>query len=97
MKKSEWHTFYDGELGTFKIEFFRSRAFLHLSFKKPLDGMRKVKAMFPSLKKILKNLGYDRINVLIPEGNESLYRFERHFGFEEKRRLQGQILMEQEI
>jgi hypothetical protein len=97
MKKSEWYTVVDDERGTLKLEFFRGMAFLHLDFRLPLAGMRAAKELFPDVKRILARLDYRRMYVIIPEGNDKLYKFEQHFGFSEEKRAGGQILMGQEI
>lgn len=94
--KAEWYTLYKDDLGTCRLEFFRKRVFLHLTFNQPFEGMRKAKQIWPQLKQMLKNMGYRTMNVIIPDGDEKLYRFEQHFGFVEKRRGKGLILMEQE-
>jgi hypothetical protein len=94
--KAEWYTLYQDEVANCRLEFFRKRVFLHLSFNKPFEGMRKAKKIWPELKLMLRNMGYKQMNVIIPDGDEKLYKFERHFGFVEKRRGKGLILMEQE-
>jgi DNA-binding FadR family transcriptional regulator len=38
--KSEWETLVDDERGTLKLEFNRRMAFLHLTLKQALEGMR---------------------------------------------------------
>lgn len=93
--KSRWLTAVDDERGTLKIEFNAGMAFLHLSFRQVLQGMRDVKRLLPELKAWLRSMGHDRVFVIIPEGDEKLYRFERLFGFSEVRRASGQILMAQ--
>ncbi len=93
--RSEWHTFVEDERGTVRLEFNRRMVFLHLILRKPMEGLRAVRALFPDLKGILRALGYQKVNVIIPEGDEKLYRFERMMGFAETRRHGGQILMSQ--
>ncbi len=96
MRKSEWYTVVDDERGTLKFEFFRGLAFLHLVFRLPLAGMRAARDLFPEVKRILRAVGYERVHVIIPEGDERLYRFECAFGFSEVRRYKGQIIMAQD-
>jgi hypothetical protein len=55
-----------------------------------------VREQIHDLKKILRNIGYRKVNVIIPEGDAKLYRFEEAFGFKEVRRCGGHILMAQE-
>ena len=61
-----------------------------------MEGLRAVRAGFPALKSMLRNLGYAKVNVIIPENDEKLHRFETMFGFRDVRRAGGNILMEQE-
>jgi len=93
--KSEWYTLVDDERGRLRLEFNRRMVFLHLTLKRPMEGLRAVRAQFSDLKMMLRNLGYAAVHVIIPEGDAKLYRFERSFGFIEKGRAGGQILMRQ--
>lgn len=93
--KSEWYTFADDERGTVRLEFNRRMVFLHLVLRKPMAGLRAVKECFPALKAALRNIGYRTVNVIIPEGDEKLYRFEQRMGFTERRRAGGHILLSQ--
>ena len=86
----------DDKRGTLRLEFYRRMVFLHLILRKPMEGLRAVRAQFPALKAILRNLGYKKVNVIIKDNDEKLYRFERFLGFRDVRRLGGDILMEQE-
>lgn len=94
--RSEWYTMVDDERGLMRLEFNRRMVFLHLLLRKPLEGMRACQEQFPYLKKILRAIGYRIVNVIIPEGDAKLYRFEEMFGFREVRRYGGHILMSQE-
>jgi hypothetical protein len=95
--KSEWRTIWDDRLGEAKIEFNDGCAFLHVTLRDaPIEGMRKIREVFPYIKGLLRNLGHSRVYVIIPEGDNKLYRFERFFGFKEIRRYGGQIFMGQE-
>lgn len=96
MRHSEWYTVVDDRRGTLKLEFFRRMAFIHLVFRLPMDGMRAARALFPEVKAMLRNLGYRFVHVIIPEGDQKLYRFEEKFGFREVKRHGGFILMAQE-
>ena len=93
---SEWKTLVDDERGVLKVEFNSGMVFLHVKFRQVMAGMRSAKAMFPTVKEMLRGMGYKRIHVIIPEGDDALYRFERYFGFRDVRRIGGHILMEQE-
>jgi hypothetical protein len=86
-------TVVDDERATFRIEFFRGLAFLHLTVKLPVKAMRDAKRIFPQIKAWLKSVGHEVVYVLIPEGDEKLYRFEQFFGFREVKRRRGHILM----
>lgn len=94
--KSEWETLVDDELGTLRLEFNRGMVFLHVTLRKPMAAMRAIRDRFPTLKEMLRNMGYKQVHVIIPEGDEKLYRFETMFGFRELRRARGHILMRQE-
>lgn len=96
--RSEWYTMVDDERGTLKLEFNRRAVFLHLSLWKPMDGLRAVRAYFPYLKAVLRNLGYRFVHVIIPEGDDKLRRFETWLGFTELVRVPAkrQIVMRQE-
>ena len=96
--KSEWWTIWDDALATVKIEFNNHMAFLHLVIHtNAVQAMRYIREGFPTVKKTLRELGHDKVYVIIPEGDNKLYRFERFFGFEEVRRAGGNILMAQEV
>lgn len=86
----------DDERGTLKFEFNRHAVFLHLVLRKPMEGMRVAHTEFQHLKKLLRNIGYRFVHVIIPDGDQNLYRFEQSFGFCERKRAGGQILMRQE-
>lgn len=94
--KSEWYTVADDERGTLRLEFNRRMVFLHLILRKPMEGLRAVRAQFPALKQMLRNLGYRKVNVIIEENDEKLYRFEKLFGFRDVLRASGHLLMEQD-
>lgn len=94
--KSEWHLIENSELGTAKVEINAGMAFLHLELHKPFSGYREAKRQMPKVKEALRKGGFEHVHVIIPEGDEKLYRFERAFGFTEVRRGCGQILMRQE-
>ena len=93
---AEFYTVIEDERGTLRLEFYRRMAFVHLTFNLPLEGMRAAKHMWPELKALLSRMGYAAVHVIIPDDDERLYRFERHFGFEEIKRDGGAILMAQE-
>ena len=95
--RSEWETLVDDERGTLRLEFNRKMAFIHVRFRKAMEGMRAAKELLPSVLSILRGMGYKRAHVIIPDGNDALYRFETSFGFRECRRAGGNILMHQEI
>jgi hypothetical protein len=86
----------DDERGTLRLEFNRRMAFLHLMVRKPMAALRGWRDVFYSVKAILRAIGYSAVNVIIPEGDAKLYRFEIAFGFREIRRAGGHILMSQE-
>lgn len=90
---SRWLNVIDDARGAFQIEFFRGLAFLHLIFRKPLEGMRAARDYFPQIKAWLKRMGHEDVYVCIPEGDEKLLRFEQHFGFVEYKRINGHIIM----
>lgn len=96
MTLGRWLTAVDDERGTFKIEFYRGIAFLHLTLRLPMEGMRAARELFPQIKTWLKRMGHDGVCVNIPEGDAKLYRFERSFGFKEAGRINGRIIMWQE-
>lgn len=93
--KSTWETYWDDALGSVKLEFAAGRVFLHVTVLQPLEAMRKIQQEFPGLKAKLRARGYDKVHVIIRDGDEKLYRFERFFGFEEVRRRGGFVLMAQ--
>lgn len=92
---SRWLTVVDDERGHMKIEFNGGMAFLHLALKQVMQGMRDTKRLFPDLKAWLRSMGHEFVFVIIPTGDEKLYRFEQMFGFKEVRRTSGHILMAQ--
>lgn len=98
--KSLWETLVDDARGIFRLEYNFDRVFLHLEFRDKsyvLDLVRHCREQFPLVKSMIKAEGYDRVSVIIPEGDDKLYRFEKLFGFHEVKRAGGQILMEQEV
>ncbi len=94
---SRWLDVIDDRRGTLRIEFFNGYAFLHATFRKPVAAMRAARAYFPQIIQWLKSVGHDEVFVLIPEGDDLLYRFEQRFGFVECARREGHILMGQRI
>lgn len=94
--KSRWLTVCDDARGSVKLEFYRGCAFLHLVLRLPMQGLRDVKASFPALRSWLKRMGHNCVYVLIDQGNDKLYRFQRLLGFSDVWRRKGQILMRQE-
>lgn len=92
---SRFLTVIDDERASFRIEFFRGLAFLHLVVRLPVKAMRDARRMFPVVKAWLKRMGHDMVFVLIPDGDKKLYRFESAFGFREIKRKNGHILMGQ--
>lgn len=97
--RSSWTTLIDDERGCLKLEINRAarRVFVHLSLKQwNTDVLRAIKDGLPVLKGTLRAVGFRRVSVIIPEGDEKLYRFERLFGFSEINRRDGHILMEQD-
>lgn len=93
---SRYLTVIDDERATLKLEFHLGLAFVHLVLKRPMQGMRDAKVIFPQIKSWLKRMGHDVVYVIIPQGDDKLYRFGTLFGFREKQRRRGQILMIQE-
>ena len=73
------------------------RVFLHLSLLRwDTQVLRSLKDGLMVLTGTLRALGYSRVNPIIPEGDDKLYRFQRLFGFTEVNRARGQILMQRE-
>ena len=91
--QSRWLEVIDDERGTLKIEFFRGLAFVHTTFRRPVQAMRAARAYFPQVRRWLKRMGHYEVFVCIPEGDAMLERFERSFGFAEYKRLRGHIIM----
>ena len=94
--KSEWKTLVDDERGVLKVEFNSGMVFLHVVLRLPMEGIRAIRRELPAFKDVLRALGYKKMHVAIPEGDEKLYQFEKMFGFNEVKRAKGQILMVQE-
>ncbi len=96
MPASQWLDIEDSDLGTARVEVNSGMAFLHLTLKKRVAGFREARKRMPSIKAWLKERGFAQVHVIIPEGDDKLYRFERAFGFTEVKRAAGQILLRQE-
>ena len=94
---TELYTVLDDDRGTVVFEFWRGLVALHVRFKKRIAGMRMARTMFHPVLGILRSLGYKSVYVLIPEGDDKLYRFEQHFGFNEVKRVNRHILMKREV
>lgn len=88
-------TVIDDARGKLEIEFDLGMAILHTAFRRPIAAMRAAREIFPQVKAWLKSVGHDQVFVIIKEGDEKLYRFQRLFGFQEFSRKNGNILMEQ--
>lgn len=86
----------DDDRGTFKIEFFMGRAFLHAQFKQKLSAMRAAHEVLLQVKSWLKAMGHKKVFVRIHEGDSMTHRFERMFGFREISVKDGVVLMGQE-
>lgn len=82
---------YDDERGKFSIEFNRGLPFLHFSVRLPMQAMRDAKRLFPQVLAWLRSVGHHVVCVLIPEGDEKLYRFVHIFGFREIKRIRGHV------
>jgi hypothetical protein len=95
LPRSRWLTVIDDERGTLKIEFYRGLAFLHASFRRRFDAMRAARRYFPQIKEWLRRMGHFFVYVAIPDDDEALLRFEKHFGFQEIRHLNGHIILAQ--
>lgn len=92
-----WLTVFDDERGTLKLEFYRGIVSVHSEFRKPIAAMRAAKAVFPDLKAWLRSLGHRHLYTAIPDdANETLLRFERSFGFSERKRMKGWLILSQE-
>lgn len=96
MTIGRWLTAVDDERGTLKIEFYRGLAFLHLTFRLPLEGVRSVRKLFPQLKAWLKSMGHFQVLAIIPDGDAKRCRFLQAFGFKEAGRINGRIIMWQD-
>lgn len=94
--KSEWYMFWNDERAMCQLEFFRGRVYVHLLIRQPMAGMRAAKRHWGALRHMVRSIGYSWLHVIIPEGDDKLYRFERLFGFSEIKRAGGFILMAQE-
>ena len=92
---STWTTVIDDDRGCFKIEANKAHGlFLHLTLKKwNTDVLKTLKDGIAIVTGTLKAVGIEKVHVIIPEGDEKLYRFERLLGFNEARRSGGHILM----
>lgn len=95
--QAEFHTLIEDERGTLRLEFNHGRVFVHTVFIKPVAAMRKAKEVWPEVKRIVRNLGYRFVHVLIPVGDAMLERFEKSFGFAEVLRTKHCIVMRQEV
>lgn len=95
--QSRWLSVIDDERGTLQIQFFRGLPFLHSTFRRPVTAMRTARAYFPQIKAWLARMGHDDVFVCIPDNDPMLYRFERSFGFRDYKRVNGHIIMFQEL
>ena len=94
MKRAERYTFYDGPLGTLIAEFFKGKAFLHLSLKAgSVDAVRKARDLFPEVKAILRAIGFKDVYAYNRETETKWQKFMAGFGFTERRRRDGWVLM----
>lgn len=92
----EMLTVIDDEHGTFRIEFCYGKAFVHSTIRKPLAAMRVSKMVLAHAKRILLNMGYQKMHVLVNETNVLLCKFAMSMGFRETHRGGGYVIMEQE-
>lgn len=90
---SRWLTAVDDERGALKIEFNSGLAFLHLTLKQPLAGMRAAHEHFPQVLAWLRRMGHDVVYAINPLSEDSVYRFHKYFGFAEVDRQNGAIIM----
>lgn len=90
---SRWLSVIDDERGTLRIQFYRGLAFLHSTFRRPVEAMRAARANFPHIKAWLKRMGHDDVYVCIRDDDLMLLRFEQRFGFREYRRVNRHIIM----
>lgn len=95
---SQKFVFYDGPLGRFVAEVFEGRAYLHLTMKEwSLEAMREVRKYAPVVMSRLREMGFERVYAYNKEEGEAMWiRFMALFGFREKGRRNGWILMERD-
>lgn len=99
MQPSTWTTIIDDERACFRLEVNDElkRVFLHLVLRRwDTEILRSLKDGLMIVTGTLKALGHKRVSVLIPEGDDKLYRFQVMFGLTEVKRSGGHILLEKE-
>lgn len=94
--RAESHVFYDDDRARVVFEFWRGKAFIHMTIKQSGIGiMRELRARWPDVKAILKAIGFDVVYAYSLEIlAEQWVRFMRPLGFTEVRRKNGLVLME---
>ena len=92
---SKRHTVLKNEFGTLSCEISKEGCwFVHLELKKWSKSLYKEYLIFfYKWLHTLNKKGVSAVFVLIPEGDDKLYKFEEMFGFKEIDRKGGQILM----
>lgn len=95
MRSFERYVFFDDDLGRLVCDFYAGNAYLHFSVKKwGRDCLREMFARWPSIKKVLRAIGYAKIRAYNFHGDQKWPRFMRLFGFSEIETRNGITMME---
>lgn len=94
--RAEQYVFHDDDRARVVLEFWRGKAFIHMTIKKiGMDVMREIRARWADVKDVLKTIGFDVVYAYNLEIlAEQWTRFMRPLGFTEVRRQNGLVLME---
>ncbi len=97
MKRPEKYVWFDDERARLVIEFFRGRAYVHLKIRKwGMDVVREARTRWPEIRSALQGCGYPTVYTYnnVSDADPKWMRFAALFGFAEKARRNGVVVME---
>lgn len=87
--------FYENSRVRCVLEFWRGRAFLHLRVKQwGIATRRLIADRMIALKRVLKELGYAKLEAFFPDSDPRILKMAQRFGFRAVRHHNGWFLVE---
>lgn len=95
MKRPEIYVWLDDDRARLVTWFFRGRVYVHLKIRKwGMAVLHDAHALWPQIRLALKSLGYESVHTYNTVEDAKWMRFVGHFGFKERGRRNGVVVME---